>query len=187
MAIIFDATWGGASSNAYITLEEAQDLVNTYVMYDDPWLIVDGDDDTKKKAIVRAAASINAERWRGFKYSELQAMPFPRVREEDVSQGRSLIGSHANDFLNLQKRRVQIANAIQAVWELKHGGENADRDNYLAGKRSSSRSNRFSEGHSYGDPPSSIAPEVWDQLRYYKSTGARIVRGGGRMPAGSFE
>ena len=76
MALTIDATLGGANSNSYITLADA----NIYFegrLYTSVW---DGaTDDNKNKALVMACKRINQETFYGDRATTTQKLPFPRV------------------------------------------------------------------------------------------------------------
>lgn len=76
MAIIIDATSGGANSNSYITLADA----NTYFdarLHVTTW--TSATDDDKNRALVMACRRINQETFYGDRETTTQRLPFPRV------------------------------------------------------------------------------------------------------------
>ena len=76
MALVIDATQGGANSNSYITLADA----NTYFearLHVTVW--TDSDEDTKNRALVMATKRINQEVFYGDRETATQALAFPRI------------------------------------------------------------------------------------------------------------
>lgn len=76
MAIIIDATVGGANSNSYISLEDANTYFS-YNLYGENW--DNADDETRKKALVSATRRIDYEKFYGYRSSENQSLQFPRA------------------------------------------------------------------------------------------------------------
>ena len=81
MALVIDATVGGANSNSYVTLAEA----NTYFearLHVSNW--TDATDDTKNRALVMATRRINQETFYGTRETTTQRLAFPRIGLEDL-------------------------------------------------------------------------------------------------------
>lgn len=87
MALVIDATVGGASANSYVTVVEA-DAYFEADLYSGTW---DAADNTKKaKALVMATRILDQEcSWIGDRADENQALRWPRVNAED-SDGESI-------------------------------------------------------------------------------------------------
>jgi len=76
MALVIDAEVGGANSNSYATLAEA----NTYFdarLHTSLW--TNADDDTKNKSLVMATRRIEQEKFYGDRASTTQRLKFPRT------------------------------------------------------------------------------------------------------------
>ncbi|QDP66362.1 MAG: hypothetical protein Unbinned1819contig1001_8 [Prokaryotic dsDNA virus sp.] len=86
MAVTIDATAGGASANSYLTLADANTLVEAMISSTDvgQWLV--GTDDTRNRALTAAAQRLDRERFIGAKATDTQAMQWPRtgVRKPDT-------------------------------------------------------------------------------------------------------
>jgi hypothetical protein len=88
MAITIDATVGGASANSYLTLSDANDLIDGLVQNDDVVAWADATDDQKNRALYTAAQRIDRERFLGARADNDQALQWPRdgVRKPDTYQ-----------------------------------------------------------------------------------------------------
>ena len=77
MALIIDATLGGATANSYVTLAEA----TTYFegrLYSTAWTGA-VDDNARNQALVMATKRLNTEKFYGDRATSTQALPFPRI------------------------------------------------------------------------------------------------------------
>lgn len=75
MAFVFDATVGGASSNSFCTVDQADDYFGGRLNADS-W--EDLSTSEKEKALVTATTRLNAERFSGRAASQSQSLQFPR-------------------------------------------------------------------------------------------------------------
>lgn len=77
--IIIDATIGGASTNSFVDLPEAELLIHARPFHAD-WDAINGveADDIKKAALVWATRILSNYCWKGLIASQTQALPFPR-------------------------------------------------------------------------------------------------------------
>lgn len=75
MALVIDATVGGAASNSYVTLAEAEAYFLTRLNVDS-WT---GTDDIKNRAISQASLRIDFEEFEGERYTTTQALKWPRT------------------------------------------------------------------------------------------------------------
>lgn len=202
MPLTIDTTFGGEQANAYVavadvvvagvTVAGVDTLLREWVAnraLRKSWLN-ETDEELKKAAIVSAARNIDSRRWQGWKWFRYQSLQFPRAiptSGTDYDYG-SHGGSAGTEFLStvasnktlaLMKQRVELANAIQAAFLLSIGGEDAHREMQFRGVGSWSRGQGFSESASYFGPAKVLHPDAMDQLRYYRASGPRVVRGGG--------
>ena len=86
MAITIDATVGGASANSYITLADANTIVEGLIL-DDDFSAWDGSsNDNKNRALFTAAVRVDRERFLGARVTNTQALQWPRtgVRKPDT-------------------------------------------------------------------------------------------------------
>ena len=79
MAISIDATAGGADANSYLTLSDAQDIIDGLVEDDDVVAWASATDDQKNRALYTAAQRIDRERFLGAKATDTQALEWPRT------------------------------------------------------------------------------------------------------------
>ena len=63
MAITIDATAGGESANSYLTLSDANDIIDGLVQDDDVTAWASATDDQKNRALYTAAQRIDRERF----------------------------------------------------------------------------------------------------------------------------
>jgi len=86
MAITIDATVGGASANSYLTLNDANDLIDGLIQNDDVTAWASATDDQKNRALYTAAQRIDRERFLGARATDTQSLQWPRtgVRKPDT-------------------------------------------------------------------------------------------------------
>lgn len=77
MAIVIDATSGGANANSYVTLAEAETYFDTR-LYVTAWTEATSDD-VKNRALAMACNRINQETFYGTRETDTQRLPFPRI------------------------------------------------------------------------------------------------------------
>lgn len=80
--ITIDATVGGANSNSYSTLADADTYFNERVG-NSSW---NGSDDQKKRALITATQRLDQEAYEGLKVSEGQALKWPRYWADDEDE-----------------------------------------------------------------------------------------------------
>ncbi len=86
MAITLDATVGGASANTYLTLSDAQDIIDGLVEDDDVAAWASATTDQKNRALYTATQRLDRERYLGARATDTQALQWPRtgVRKPDT-------------------------------------------------------------------------------------------------------
>ena len=86
MAITIDATVGGASANSYLTLADAQALIDGMVENDDVTAWASATTDQKNRALYSATQRFDRERFLGARATDTQALQWPRtgVRKPDT-------------------------------------------------------------------------------------------------------
>ena len=86
MAVTIDATVGSASANSYLTLAEAQAIVDGMVEDDDSVAWESASDDQKNRALYTATQRLDRERFLGARATDTQALQWPRtgVRKPDT-------------------------------------------------------------------------------------------------------
>ena len=78
MAITLDATVGGASANTYITLDDANAIIEGFVLSDDNAAWDNSTTDNKNRALFTAAQRIDREKFLGARVADTQALEWPR-------------------------------------------------------------------------------------------------------------
>ena len=86
MAITIDATVGGAAANSYITLSDANAIVEGLIADDDVAAWDGSSNDNKNRALYTATVRIDRERFLGARVTNTQALQWPRqgVRKPDT-------------------------------------------------------------------------------------------------------
>ena len=86
MAVTIDATAGGASANSYLTLSDAQAIVDGMVEDADVTAWASATDDQKNRALYTATQRLDRERFLGARATDTQALQWPRtgVRKPDT-------------------------------------------------------------------------------------------------------
>lgn len=86
MAVTIDATVGSASANSYLTLAEADALVEAMVLGTDAAQWDSGNTDSRNRALTAAAQRLDRERFLGARATDTQALQWPRtgVRKPDT-------------------------------------------------------------------------------------------------------
>ena len=86
MAITIDATVGGANANSYLTLADAQAIVDGFVQDADVTAWATATTDQKNRALFTATQRLDRERYLGARATDTQALQWPRtgVRKPDT-------------------------------------------------------------------------------------------------------
>lgn len=86
MAITIDATIGGANANSYLTLSDAQAIIDGLVENDDVTAWASATTDQKNRALYSATQRLDRERYLGARATDTQALQWPRtgVRKPDT-------------------------------------------------------------------------------------------------------
>ena len=86
MAITIDATVGGASANSYITLSDANSIIEGLIADDDVTAWDSSNADNQNRALFTAAVRVDRERFLGARVTNTQALQWPRtgVRKPDT-------------------------------------------------------------------------------------------------------
>ena len=86
MAITIVATAGSATANSYITLSDADDLIDGFVQDEDVVAWASATDDQKNRALYTATQRLDRERFKGARATDTQALQWPRtgVRKPDT-------------------------------------------------------------------------------------------------------
>ncbi len=86
MAVTIDATVGGASANSYITLADADSLVEAMISSSDVSKWTTGNTDSRNRALAAATQRLDRERFLGARTNSTQALQWPRegVRKPDT-------------------------------------------------------------------------------------------------------
>ena len=86
MAITIDATVGGANANSYLTLADAQAIIDGFVQDADVTAWASATTDQKNRALFTATQRLDRERYLGARATDTQALQWPRtgVRKPDT-------------------------------------------------------------------------------------------------------
>jgi len=188
MSFTFCSTFGSSIANAYVSLADADDILTNEVINPSYW--TDASTITRQAALVTATRAIDGRNWHGTRYFFKQALQFPRVPPGAVFPYGATSYTEADaaffdwlaqdEYLTLQKSRVEKACAIQALHLIRIGGRDLERESQALGIGSESSSQAgISSSKSYSGRSTGLHPDVMDLLRYYKAT-PRLVRGSGQ-------
>ena len=94
MAITIDATIGGANANSYLTLSDAQAIIDGLVEDDNVTAWASATTDQKNRALYTATQRLDRERYLGARVTDTQALQWPRtgVRKPDTYINTYAIG-----------------------------------------------------------------------------------------------
>ena len=86
MTVVIDATAGGANANSYLTLAEAQTIIDGFVEDADVQHWNSGNTDSRNRALFTATQRLDRERFLGARATDTQALQWPRtgVRKPDT-------------------------------------------------------------------------------------------------------
>lgn len=86
MPIAIDATVGGANANSYLTLADAQAIIDGFVQDADVTAWASATTDQKNRALFTATQRLDRERYLGARVTDTQALQWPRtgVRRPDT-------------------------------------------------------------------------------------------------------
>ena len=86
MAITIHTTFGSSIANSYISLQEAQDIIDGLIEDDDVVAWASSTTDQKNRALFTATQRIDRERFLGARVTDTQALQWPRtgVRKPDT-------------------------------------------------------------------------------------------------------
>jgi len=171
------AVWGGSSSNAYSTLEEVNEFINTRVFDHSEWEALSKIQ--KEAAILEATRDIDAGSYVGGLYSVDQALVFPRAfsggrLQDSVAREGLLSGSHMQSRM---ERDVKEALAYQANWIARSAGRNFHAENQAQGIKSYSESvGPIREQYTYGAAVRRLCPEAAAKVSTWAES-KKIFRG----------
>jgi hypothetical protein len=86
MAVVIDATVGGANANSYLTLADATAIIDGFVENPDVQHWNSGNTDSRNRALFTATQRLDRERFLGARATDTQALQWPRtgVRKPDT-------------------------------------------------------------------------------------------------------
>ena len=123
MAITITATVGSASANSYLTLSDANAIIEGLVLDDDVTAWDNSTTDNKNRALFTATQRIDRERFLGARVADTQALQWPRsgVRKPDTYTnlyGLSFPNRLVADYYSDTEipTRVKNAQAVLAVY-----------------------------------------------------------------------
>jgi hypothetical protein len=122
MAITINATVGNASANSYVTLSEANAIVEGLILDDDVSAWDGSNTDNKNRALYTATIRIDRERFIGARVTNTQALQWPRqgVRKPDTYINTYSVGFpfristdyFAEDEIPEQVKKAQVILAV---------------------------------------------------------------------------
>jgi hypothetical protein len=123
MAISIDATVGGANANSYLTLNNAQAIIDGFVQDADVTAWASATTDQKNRALFTATQRLDRERFLGARATDTQALQWPRtgVRKPDTYINTYAVGFPfriTTDYYTETEipQQVQYAQVVLAVY-----------------------------------------------------------------------
>ena len=123
MAITIDATVGGANANSYLTLADAQAIIDGFVQDADVTAWASATTDQKNRALFTATQRLDRERFLGARATDTQALQWPRtgVRKPDTYINTYAVGFPfriTTDYYTETEipQQVQYAQVVLAVY-----------------------------------------------------------------------
>ena len=123
MAITIDATVGGANANSYLTLNNAQAIIDGFVQDADVTAWASATTDQKNRALFTATQRLDRERFLGARATDTQALQWPRtgVRKPDTYINTYSVGFPfriTTDYYTETEipQQVQYAQVVLAVY-----------------------------------------------------------------------
>lgn len=123
MAISIDATVGGANANSYLTLNNAQAIIDGFVQDADVTAWASATTDQKNRALFTATQRLDRERFLGARATDTQALQWPRtgVRKPDTYINTYAVGFPfriTTDYYTDTEipQQVQYAQVVLAVY-----------------------------------------------------------------------
>jgi hypothetical protein len=174
------ASYGGGTSNVYVTYAAANAYFDTKVSRDS-W--DSATEPQRQAALMEATRHIDSRVWRGKRYYYEQLLEFPRTMYEDdpAYPGEvyavSVISSPANVDWRKMEQRVKDACCEQALHILELSGDDSIAQLKRRGVTSYSESiGKISESYQFGGGSSVLCSEAARLLSWYTAS-PRIVRG----------
>jgi hypothetical protein len=123
MAVVIVATPGAADANSYLTLAEAQAIIDGFVQDADVQRWGSGNTDSRNRALFTATQRLDRERFLGARATDTQALQWPRtgVRKPDTYINTYAVGFPfriTTDYFTDTEipTQIQYAQAVLAVF-----------------------------------------------------------------------
>jgi hypothetical protein len=123
MAVVIVATPGAANANSYLTLAEAQAIIDGFVQDADVQHWGSGNTDSRNRALFTATQRLDRERFLGARATDTQALQWPRtgVRKPDTYINTYAVGFPfriTTDYFTDTEipTQIQYAQAVLAVF-----------------------------------------------------------------------
>jgi hypothetical protein len=123
MAVVIVATPGAANANSYLTLAEAQAIIDGFVQDADVQRWGSGNTDSRNRALFTATQRLDRERFLGARATDTQALQWPRtgVRKPDTYINTYAVGFPfriTTDYFTDTEipTQIQYAQAVLAVF-----------------------------------------------------------------------
>ena len=123
MAVVIDATVGGANANSYLTLADATTIIDGFVEDADVTAWASATTDQKNRALFTATQRLDRERFLGARATDTQALQWPRtgVRKPDTYINTYAVGFPfriTTDYYTDDEipQQIKYAQALLAVY-----------------------------------------------------------------------
>jgi hypothetical protein len=173
------ASWGGADSNAYINVSQANSFIKSAIFDHSSWDGLSGAQ--KSAAVIQASQDIDSRQYIGHRFNHDQLLEFPRQMRSAYPFNRTVTATITQDVIQRRMQiNVQQACAHQALFIARQGGFNAHAERIQAGIKGVSETvgpiNTFIQ---YGQRSSAggtkLTPQALSLLQEW-TTGRRIYR-----------
>lgn len=154
------ASWGGGTSNAYVSITAADSILSTTVVDYTAW--TNATTAQREASVVQASRDVDARQYIGHRYYHDQNLEFPRNLTSRFPWNYTNILTTTNDPEQYRmKRRVEEATALQALFLLKNVGQQTHADIIQAGVKSwSEQVGALSTSVNYGSGASVAAAKL---------------------------
>lgn len=176
-----DTTWGGSSSNAYISLTAADSFIQTYVFDATAW--TSATTPQREAAIAEATLLIDQFQYIGGRYYSEQKLAFPRRHPNMSSWAEDSEPITESTFQTQMQDAVERACAYQALYTCRLRGDDTHYSNQQRGIQSyTEQVGPVMESATYGGvgsrfvgPAARMQPDAFGLLAPYR-TSKKIFR-----------
>lgn len=125
-------SWGGGTSNSYVSLTDANSFVTYSVVNNSAW--ADATPEQRVAAVLEASRDVDSRQYLGRRKYSVQLLEFPREIDASYPWSRTTYQSASlSDSEARMKEDVKQATCYQALWILQQSGRNQHQEAAMAG------------------------------------------------------